>query len=145
MLLTLQTRQYGGFPGMGGYPGGGGYAGGGGFRGGRDNEPEVSLEDLLENVEVMKQNIRDMKVLRLPRTSPRFILAVGFMSGVHVYTWIVSGLARHSILILIQPTYTSAPAPGNVWFSRLCLRHQLWWVLHPRCDDGAGRSEASTG
>ena len=68
---------------MGGYPGGGGYGGGGGYRGGgRDNEPEVSLEDLLENIEVMKQNIRDMKVLYLPRTPSCCFPAPCITSGV---------------------------------------------------------------
>ena len=68
---------------MGGYPGGGGYGGGGGYRGGgRDNEPEVSLEDLLENVEVMKQKVRDMKVDHLPCTSPCCLPAPSITSGV---------------------------------------------------------------
>ena len=56
---------------MGGYPGGGGYGGGGGYRGCRDNEPEISLEDLLENIETMKHSIRDKKVLSSPCRSPR--------------------------------------------------------------------------
>ncbi len=68
---------------MGGYPGGGGYGGGGGYRGGgRDNEPEVSLEDLLENIEVMKQNIRDMKVVCLPCIPPCCVAASCITSGV---------------------------------------------------------------
>lgn len=70
---------------MGGYPGGGGYGGGGGYRGGgRDNEPEVSLEDLLENVEVMKQTIKDMKVFPLPQASPCCFPAQCITSGVHL-------------------------------------------------------------
>lgn len=67
---------------MGGYPGGGGYAGGGSYRGGGRDEPEVSLKDLLENIEVMKQNIRDMKVLHLPCASTCWVSAPYIMSGV---------------------------------------------------------------
>ena len=52
--MSWQARQYG-FG--GGYPGGGGYQ-----RGMRDNEPEMSLEDLLENVKAMEAQIEDMKV-----------------------------------------------------------------------------------
>lgn len=65
----------GGYQGGGGYPGGGGYQPGGGFGARRDNEPEMSLENLLENIELIKQNIRDMKVLALFSTNCGYLLA----------------------------------------------------------------------
>ena len=45
----------------------------------RDNEPEMSLEDLLENVEVMKAQIKEMKV---PASCLRLATAPGiFMTS----------------------------------------------------------------
>ena len=114
---------------MGGYPGGGGYAGGGGFRGGRDNEPEVSLEDLLENIEVMKQNIRDMKVLHLPCTSLCCIPALCFMSGVQSQSLCHANLAT---IPRIHPTLPLVMTGSHVCVYAISICAVI--NVHPRCE-----------
>lgn len=63
---------------MGGHQGGGayggGYQGGGGFQG---KELDVSLDVVLDDIEILKSSIRDQKVQGLPSSAPHsFCVAV---------------------------------------------------------------------